>query len=67
MLLLIVPVPVYCFLLYLHNPLLNISGVTTYVIAWMLQTRSMAPSLIYMISFFLRKIIQISKQYNDQT
>ena len=35
-------------------------GVTTYVIAWMLQTRSMAPSLIYTVSFSLRKIVQIS-------
>ena len=35
-------------------------GVTTYVIAWMLQTHSMAPSLIYTVSFSLRKIIQIS-------
>ena len=34
--------------------------VTTYVIAWMLQTLSMAPSLIYTVSFSLRKIIQIS-------
>ena len=36
------------------------SGVTTYVIALMLQTCSMAPSLVYMVSFSLRKIIQIS-------
>ena len=36
------------------------SGVTTYVIAWMLQIRSMAPSLIYTVSFCFRKIIQIS-------
>ena len=34
-------------------------GVTTYAIAWMLQTRSMAPSLIYMVSFSLRKIIHL--------
>ena len=31
-----------------------------YVIAWVLQTRSMAPSSIYKVSFSLRKIIQIS-------
>ena len=36
------------------------SGVTTYFITWMLQTRSMAPSLIYTVSFSLPKIIQIS-------
>ena len=36
------------------------SGVTSYVIAWMLKTRSMTPSLIYKVSFSLRKIIQIS-------
>ena len=34
-------------------------GVTTYAIAWMLQTRSMAPSLIYTVSFSLRKIIHL--------
>ena len=27
------------------------AGITTYVIAWMLQTRSLAPSLIYTVSF----------------
>ena len=30
------------------------------IITWMLQTRSMTPSLIYTVSFSLRKIIQIS-------
>ena len=35
-------------------------GVTTYRIAWMLQTRSMAPTLTYNVSFSLRKIMQIS-------
>ena len=30
---------------------MEITGVTTYVIAWMLQTHSMAPSLIYTVSF----------------
>ena len=34
-------------------------GVTTYAIAWLLQTRSMAPSLIYTVSFSLRKIIHL--------
>ena len=34
-------------------------GVTTYAIAWMLQTHSMAPSLIYTISFSLCKIIHL--------
>ena len=29
--------------------------VTTYVIAWMLQTRSVAPSLFYKVSFSIRK------------
>ena len=42
------------------NHLTTPPGVTIYVIAWMLQTRSMAPSLIYTVSFSLRKIIQIS-------
>ena len=37
-----------------------VTGVTTYVIAWMLQTRSMGPSLIYTVSFSLGKITQIS-------
>ena len=37
-----------------------VSRVTTYVIAWMLQTRSMTPSLIYTVSFSLRKVVQIS-------
>ena len=36
------------------------TAVTTYVITWMLQTRSMAPSLIYKVSFSLRNIKQIS-------
>ena len=36
-----------------------LAGVTTYVIEWMLQTCSMAPSLIYTVSFPLHKIIQI--------
>ena len=40
------------------------TGVTFYVIAWMLQTCSMAPSLIYMVSFSLRKFIQISVSQN---
>ena len=40
------------------------SGVTTYVIAWMLQTCRMAPSLIYTVSFSLCKIIQISAYQN---
>ena len=38
----------------------TISGVTTYVIAWMLQTRSMMPSLIYKASIPLRNFLQIS-------
>ena len=36
------------------------SGVTTYVIAWMLQTRSMSPSLIYKVSFpFVKLYIHV--------
>ena len=47
------------------NPILSIglihkSRVITYVIAWKLQARSLAPSLIYKVSFFIRKIIRIS-------
>ena len=38
----------------------KITGVTNYVIACMLPTRSMAPSLIYKVSFSLRTILQIS-------
>ena len=34
----------------------HISGVTTHVKAQMLQTHIMTPSLIYKVSFFLRKI-----------
>ena len=36
----------------------SVTEVATYVIAWMLQTHSMAPSLIYTVSFSLCKIIQ---------
>ena len=35
-------------------------GVTNYIVAWMLQTYSMTPSLIYKVSFSLHNIIQIS-------
>ena len=38
---------------------ITVSGVTIYVIAWMLQTRCMAPSLIYKVSYFFRKNIQM--------
>ena len=35
------------------------TGVTTYVIAWMLQTRSMSPSLIYKVSFPFVKLYKL--------
>ena len=35
------------------------SGVTTYVIAWMLKTRSMMPSLIYKVSFSFVKLYKL--------
>ena len=47
--------------------MVQVSGVTTYVIAWMLQTRSVAPFLIHKVSFSLRKICKLvpakTKQY----
>ena len=38
----------------------HVSGVTTYVMAWILLTRSMKSSLIYKVSLSLRKFIKIS-------
>ena len=38
----------------------KVTGVTTYFIALMLQTHRSAPSLVYKVRLFLRKIIQIS-------
>ena len=38
----------------------KVTGITTYVIALMLQTHRSAPSLVYKVRFSLRKIIQIS-------
>ena len=40
-----------CILQDAQNMTEVVSGVITYDIAWLLQTRSMAPTLIYMFSF----------------
>ena len=46
------------------HKVVRISGVTIYVIAWMLYTRSITTSSVYKISFSLPKFLQIGVYQN---